>query len=363
MKFMAKLPKFPKAKLPEELEEKPKKRKKSKGYKVSTPSSTRTTKKKRKTVPKSANISGGKRTSKTKIRKRRVAHPVLTRTRANVKATIRRAEKRGYRFSDAFKEYVSQASLGELRQIQRNKYQELYEQATALSDGGLLISGTEKRLIEKQRAIEKARATRERNKLIEKYGLDYVLKQEAELAQQETETEPEDTFVPTHEPPDVFYHEPEEIDNEPDFEEQEKARRLDFKMNKNDPDYRKALDLGDIAWDTIKDVISGYEKMGDGLFGMYFTDMMEYYEERYSYDTIKYAISMIYEDYLEIAQDIIFYNSNINELVNSVNNLKKLIDKALTYSGLTPDFKWDMSFDEVKDKGTASFLSEAEYPY
>lgn len=361
MKFMAKLPKFPKTKLPKELENKPKKRKKSKGYKTSAP--TRTTKKKRKTAIKSANISGGDRAPKPKIRKRRVAHPVLTRTRANVKATIRRAEKRGYRFTDAFKEYVSQATLGELRQLQRNKYQELYEQSTALSEDGLLISGTEKRLTEKQRAIEKARATRERNKLIKKYGLDYVLKQEAELAQQETEVEPEDTLAPAQEVPDEFYHEPEEIDNEPDFEEQEKARRLDFKMNKNDPEYRRALDLGDIAWDTINDVISGYENVGAGLFGKYFKDMMEYYEQRYSQDTIKYAISMIYEDYLEIAQDIIFYNSNMDKLVDSVNNLKRLIDQALTYSGLTPDFKWDMSFDELKDKGTASFLSEAEYPY
>lgn len=360
---MAKLPKFPRAKLPEELEEKPKKRRSKKGAIINAHNTSTSKNRKHKKAPKVQVKTGRIIKAKPKKRKKRIAHPVLTRTRANVKAVIKRAEARGYRFTDELKEYVKQATLGELRVLQRNKYQVLYEQATALSEGGLLISGTEKRIIEKHKAIEKARATRERNKLIKKYGLDYVLKQEAELAQQETEVEPEDTFAPTQEAPDEFYYEPEEIDNEPDFEEQEKARRLDFKMNKNDPDYRKALDLGDIAWDTINDVISGYENMGAGLFGKYFKDMMEYYEQRYSQDTIKYAISMIYEDYLEIAQDIIFYNSNMDNLVSSVNNLKRLIEQALTYSGLTPDFKWDMSFDELKDKGTASFLSEAEYPY
>ena len=353
---MAKIPKFPRGKEPKELLDSSRKRPKKR--KVNNVESTSQRKRKsseaRRPKTKKPRFPSTSDKSKKK-RKKRIAHPLLTRTRANVKATIKRAEQRGYKFSDNIKEFVRDATLDELNWLRASKYKELYKAATYTTESGSELGGTEARILEQQRSIQKGVETRRRNKLIKKYGEEYVLKMEARKAT--------DALTDIYEEPDELYNEPEVIENEPTFNAEERARQAEFERRKDEESYKIALDLGDVAWDTIKDIVSDYSKMGAGRFGQYFTDLMKYYEKTYSVDVIKYAISMVYEDYLEIAQDILFYNNNINELINSVNNLKRLIDKALTYSGLTPDFQWKMSFDELKDKETLDFLSNEEYPY
>lgn len=361
---MAKLPKFPKGKIPKDLnEEKPKKRARKRA-RVIAKGEPQTKKHKGKKVRMSTPRVRHPRVPKPKTRKKRVAHPVLTRTRANVKATINRAEKRGFRFTDELKEYVKQASLAELRALQKNKYKALYEQSTAIGKGGYIISGIERRLEEVRESALKGAETRRRNKKLDIISRTIKEAQERVVYEEPSPTEQaQQDLSDIYETPDELYYEPEVIENEPTFEAEERARQLEFQQKKDEKAYQTALDLGDVAWDTINDIISDYEKLGAGRFGQYFKDMMLYYEKRYSVDTIKYAISMVYEDYLEIAQDIIFYNNNIYEMINSVNNLKRLIDQALVYSGLTPDFEWEMSFDELKDKETLDFLSSEEYPY
>lgn len=358
---MPKLPKFPKTKEPDELSEGSKKRRKRKTKLIKVG----TTQEQSSSKPKRAKHASVRRvsSSKKKTKRKRTTKPVLTKTRANVKATIKRAEKRGFRFSDSLKDYVNRATLSELRSLQKNKYKSLYEQSTAIGAGGYLISGTERRREEVREAALKGAETRRRNKKKSVPESTIREAQERVVPENTASKTVEETIPEMYEEPEELYSEGEVIENEPTFEAEEKARQLDFEVNKDSKEYRDSLALGDVAWDTINDVISDYERMGAGLFGKYFKDMMLYYEKRYSIETIKYAISLIYEDYLEIAQDIIFYNNNILELINSVNNLKQLIDQALVYSGLTPDFNWKMSFEEVKDREALDFMTDEEYPY
>ena len=78
-----------------------------------------------------------------------------------VRDFIRRAEKRGYRFSDSLKESLRTLSTQKLKSFTPEK---LYKQATALSDSGEIISGTERRKEERSASAQKGAITKREKK-------------------------------------------------------------------------------------------------------------------------------------------------------------------------------------------------------
>ena len=232
--------------------------------------------------------------------KRKQALTKTQKLRRNVQATIRRAEKKGIRFSDSFKASISKAKYQTLASLQRNKYEKLYAQGTALSPTGEVITGTQVRVIARREAAKKAAETRRFKRLIE-------------------------TITPTGE----SYHEQEEFNNEKAFEEQERKRREFFEKQKLDKRFQEDLKIGNIAYQNVRDTIKEFENLGAGNFGKYFTEMLDYYLDKYPEDVIKASIAYIgFEDFEDKARDVLFYNGNIENLTKAYDVLNSLIERT-----------------------------------
>ena len=74
-----------------------------------------------------------------------------------VKQFITRAEKRGYRFTDTFKQSLKELSTQKLKALKPEK---LYKLSTALSEAGEIITGTEYRKLERIKSALKGAETR-----------------------------------------------------------------------------------------------------------------------------------------------------------------------------------------------------------
>ena len=261
-------------------------------------------------------------------------------------ATIRRAEKRGYKFSEELKTKLKSAKYQTLQSYQRNKYKKLYGEATVTTSTGE-VTGLQYRQYERQRASQKATETRRLKKQSTPTGAE---------AEREQPTSPKTPREREKE----LYHEAEIIENEEGFEEAEAQRQAEFERKKNDEQFKKSVEIGGMMWDTVRDVIRKYENLGAGEFGKYFTELMDYYAEKYSVQEIQAALASIdMENFLEKVDDVLYYGKNIENLIKSVQALQNFIDKALLYSGLTPDFSWDMSIEKMAERDLSNF-SERE---
>lgn len=72
-----------------------------------------------------------------------------------VRQFIHRAEKRGFRFTDDFKSSLYDLKTQQLKELKPDK---LYSLATALSDAGHIVSGTERRAEERSNSLKKSRS-------------------------------------------------------------------------------------------------------------------------------------------------------------------------------------------------------------
>lgn len=107
-----------------------------------------------------------------------------------VRQFIARAEKRGYRFGNEFKEQLSGLSTQKLKNLKPKK---LYELAQAISEEtGKVITGTERRKEERKEVAQKAKETRRRHKA-EREQIEYY--DYAERDYSEYETSYEDTIL------------------------------------------------------------------------------------------------------------------------------------------------------------------------
>lgn len=83
-----------------------------------------------------------------------------------IKQFVRRAEKRGYKFSDdIIPKRPKRISKKSIKKLQNLKPNQLYEKAEYLdTSSGEIVKGTKGRDIERKRSAEKAKQTRKRNK-------------------------------------------------------------------------------------------------------------------------------------------------------------------------------------------------------
>ena len=96
------------------------------------------------------------------------------RLRNNIRQQIRRMENRGYRIDTEIKDKIKTAKYQTLKSYQRNRYAKLYAGATALSEQGEIVSGSEFRKEERKATALKAARTRKREKaarqIVEDFG-------------------------------------------------------------------------------------------------------------------------------------------------------------------------------------------------
>ena len=284
---------------------------------------------------------------KKKKSKRKKAPTATQKLRKNVQATIRRAEKRGIRFSDAFKKLISKAKYQTLKSLQRNKYEKLYSQGTALSPTGEIISGTQARVLIRRESAKKAAETRRVNKLL---ATTTAEGERAErLLSQTQQTQPQ------------YENDPETFDNEPDFEEQERKRQKEFITKlKNDPDFQASVSIGSIMYENVRATIKEYENLGAGEFGKYFTAKIDTFLDQYDLQVLLAGFTAIgFDEFDEASKDILYYSGNIENLRSALERFDNLIDKAILYSGYTSDFQWDKTKEEMMAIDSDTFSQEA----
>ena len=183
-----------------------------------------------------------------------------------LKRFIKRAEKRGYRFpQNVIPRQVkkpTKASIGRLKKI---KNADLYAKATALSETGKVISGTEKRKEERRLAAYKAWKTRRRKQDEKEYK---------EMLQNKSESNP--------------------------------------------------FNMGQIVYRKIKSLISDYW-VDKGKGARLLKDELDTQIKAYGFNAVMYSISQAPSDVLELSEKVAKYRSGSPQSVNALTNLSNLI--------------------------------------
>ena len=179
---------------------------------------------------------------------------------------IKRAEKRGYRFLEkAIPRQVKNPTKASIERLKKIKTSDLYAKATALSETGKIISGTEKRKEEKRIASEKVWQSRRRKK------------------------------------------------DEKDLE----------KMQQNKTE-SNPFNMGQIVYRKIKSLISDFwEDKGKGA--RLLKDELETQIKAYGFNSVMYSISQAPSDVLELSEKVAKYRSGSPQSVNALTNLSNLI--------------------------------------
>ena len=179
---------------------------------------------------------------------------------------IKQAEKRGYRFSqNAIPRQVKKPTKVSIERLKKIKSTNLYAKATALSETGKVISGTEKRKEERRLAAKKAWQTIRRKK-----------------------------------------------------DEKQIAEML---ANKSLP---SPFNMGQIVYRKIKSLISDYwEDKGKGA--RLLKDELETQIKAYGFNAVMYSISQAPSDVLELCEKVAKYRSGSPQSVNALTNLSNLI--------------------------------------
>ena len=179
---------------------------------------------------------------------------------------IKRAEKRGYRFSqNALPRRVKKPTKASIERLKKIKPSILYAKATALSETGKIISGTEKLKEEKRIASAKAWETRRRKQ------------DEKELA------------------------------------------KMQHNKTESNP-----FNMGQIVYRKIKSLIFDFwEDKGKGA--RLLKDELETQIKAYGFNAVMYSISQAPSDVLELSEKVAKYKSGSPQSVNALTNLSNLI--------------------------------------
>ena len=203
---------------------------------------------------------------------------------------IKQAEKRGYRFSEnAIPKQVKRPTQASIERLKKIKSSDLYSKATALSESGKIISGTEKRKEEKRISSEKALQTRRRKK---------------------------------------------------DEKELEKIQQNKSESN--------PFSMGQIVYRKIKSLISDFwEDKGKGA--RLLKDELEMQIKAYGFNAVMYSISQAPSDVLELSEKVAKYRSGSPQSVNALTNLSNLITGEIPTSEKLKELEevWSEDYESV----------------
>lgn len=200
-----------------------------------------------------------------------------------IKQFIRRAEKRGYRFPDNVippkPKRITRASVSRLQKI---KPQTLYKKATALSESGKIVSGTERRAEERRAsAVKGARTRKARERQRTASGVDF-----------ETERRRQD---------------------------EEEQRRL-----REDEAFRRKFEEGEIVYNMILEAIADIDKYHKRA-AEHVKEILDREIATYGRDAVLRTIGETPGEVLELAEIALRYNPGDSRHDNAVNELVNII--------------------------------------
>lgn len=181
-------------------------------------------------------------------------------------AFIKRAEKRGYRFpQNALPPRVKKPTKASIKNLKKITNADLFAKATALSETGKIISGTEK--LKEVRRIASAKAWQTRRRKQDEKELE-------KIQQNKSESNP--------------------------------------------------FNMGQIVYRKIKSLISDFwEDKGKGA--RLLKDELETQIKAYGFNAVMYSISQAPSDVLELSEKVAKYRSGSPQSVNALTNLSNLI--------------------------------------
>lgn len=215
------------------------------------------------------------------------------RLRSNVKRQISRMEKRGYRISDEIKEQVKTGKYQTLKSLQRQGYSKLYEQATAISERGKIVSGKEFRREERKESARKAARTRR-----EKRSLDKFIERQRE----------------------EYYDNIEEENFNKVWEqnEWEKARR---EKDAIDMANAQLYQEGERVYDELVRLIDQYPTAG----AQSLKDSLANEIRKYGKDNVLKSIGMAPQEVIRRATEIVYYEENATAIHGAFLDLYEII--------------------------------------
>ena len=197
-----------------------------------------------------------------------------------VSQQLRRMEKRGYRVDSELKEKIRTGKYQTLKSLQRNKYEKLYKGATAETDGKI-VTGQQKRIIERKESAQKAAKTKKIRKNLRDIGF--------------SDRDIQD------------YERYKKKENENDDYIWEEARR---RQDEIDRERARLYQEGEIVYDQIQQLIDEYPTKGSTILKNELSRQIA----KYGKDKTMQALGMAPDKAIAEAQTIIFYENGTDDI-------------------------------------------------
>lgn len=190
-------------------------------------------------------------------------------------------EKRGYRISDEIKEQVRTGKYQTLKSYQRKGYSKLYEQSTAVSDTGKIVTGKQFRTEERKESARKGARTRREKRSLKKF-----------IDQQREE----------------YY------DNIDDWDDEEYRRQKWEEERRQQDEYDRAnanlYREGEIAYNEILELIDKYPTKG----ALRLKQSLASEIQKYGRDNVLKAIGASPSEAISNAKQIIYYEEDADAI-------------------------------------------------
>lgn len=232
-----------------------------------------------------------------------------------IKQFIRRAEKRGYEFTeDIIPKKPKRITQASIRNLQKRDANYLYKKATAISEEtGQVITGQQKRKEENKKRSQRAAETRRRRKEAQAWK-----RQHEQLAIDEgTYPMPDVEPAPTPEPDNI---------------------QLQLLFNE-----------GKITYDRVESLIDDTIKTGAGWGGVYLRELLAEQIKTYGFNATMMAIGQAPEEIITYSQ-IIIEESDKGIVRQAIANIKHLIEGNLPTDEELRMLDDIISMDEYSDE-------------
>lgn len=200
-----------------------------------------------------------------------------------VRSLISRAEKRGYRWLPEFKQELSALSWQKLRTFTPEK---LYEKATALSETGKIVAGTERRKEERSQASLKAAETVRTRKF-------YETPEGKELQRQQLRESLE-------------------------YQLFEQERRL---RDSREQALAQEFERGEMLYDQLDSLILSQPGQGS----QYLSNLLKSEVSRYGQNAVNRALANLDYDIIYKAEQVAYYEGSKGEMHSALVNLADAI--------------------------------------
>lgn len=215
-----------------------------------------------------------------------------------VQQQVRRMEKRGYRVEPEVKEKIKTGKYQTLKSIQKSKYQKLYRSSSSEVDGKI-VSGEQKRIIERSESARKAAETRRQRRRL----------------QQSIERDARDW---------------------------ERRRREQDERDRRDAE---SYDEGRIAYSQINELIEQYPTPGSRMLSNALRSEIGKYGER----SVLQAMGQAPETFIAMAQQIIYYEEESSAIHSALVSFIEIITGTILNTEESKEI--GETLDEMTDMG------------